>query len=202
MTYEEIVSKARELYENVDASDIREHIAYQFNITGEGEGAFYLEINEGRINVQPYEYYDRDVLFTMSADSMIKIATGQLDLIWAYTIGKVGVDGNINKALKLKDLSEKAAKIAEKMLKIEAAKEEKTETPLVKEAQAETVPVAEEAIKTEASVVEEEKAQTAQVAEEVKAEAPVIEEVKAEVSAARKISGKKHQRCRNKRAKR
>ena len=48
MTYEQIVAKMKEAYEGVDASNIGEHIAYQFNITGEGEGIFYLEVVESR----------------------------------------------------------------------------------------------------------------------------------------------------------
>ena len=44
MTYEEIVNIVRDNLENADAREIFEHIAFQFNITGEGSGAFYIEV--------------------------------------------------------------------------------------------------------------------------------------------------------------
>ena len=49
---------------DADVSDIQEHLAYQFNITGEAEGIFYAEVKEGKLYVEPYEYFDRDAMFT------------------------------------------------------------------------------------------------------------------------------------------
>lgn len=110
MTYEELVAKAREVFGKASAEGIEGHIAYQFNITGEGEGAFYLEISEGQIHIEPYEYYDRDVLFTTTADALIQIGLGELEPMWAVTTGKLKVEGSIEKALLLKKL---CASIAE-----------------------------------------------------------------------------------------
>ena len=64
MSYEELVEEIRNLFMKADVSGIQEHIAYQFNITGEAEGAFYAEVANGKLSIEPYEYYDRDVLFT------------------------------------------------------------------------------------------------------------------------------------------
>lgn len=35
MTYEELVAQARETYGKMDAGNVKEHVAIQFNITGE-----------------------------------------------------------------------------------------------------------------------------------------------------------------------
>ena len=105
MTYEELVEKVREVYGQADASGIEGHVAYQFNITGEGEGAFYLEIADGNINIEPFEYFDRDVLFTTTADTLIKIGLGEVDAVAAFTSGKLKVEGNFDKALLLNTLS-------------------------------------------------------------------------------------------------
>lgn len=75
------------------------------NITGEGAGAFYLEIDNGEVKVEPYEYYDRDVLITSSADNIIKIMNGKLDPVLAFTIGKIKVEGDLGKALICSDKS-------------------------------------------------------------------------------------------------
>lgn len=73
MTYEELVQEIREIFSTADVSGVKEHIAYQFNIRGEAEGAFYAEISDGKLYIEPYEYYDRDVLFTTTADTLLKI---------------------------------------------------------------------------------------------------------------------------------
>ena len=77
MTYEEIVDEVKELFSGADVSMIDEHLAYQFNITGEGEGAFYAEVKDGKLDIQPYEYFDRDSLFICSADVLFKIISGK-----------------------------------------------------------------------------------------------------------------------------
>lgn len=110
MTYEEFFSKVKEQLMGADVSGIHEHLAYQFNIVGEAEGIFYVEVKDGQIFVEPYEYYDRDVIFTVSADNLAKIAQGKLDPILAYTMKKLKVDGSIDKALKLKELVKSKSK--------------------------------------------------------------------------------------------
>ena len=43
-------------------------------------------------------------MFTCSAETLFKIADGKTDPILAFTIGKLKVEGNIDKALRLKEL--------------------------------------------------------------------------------------------------
>lgn len=107
MTYEEIFEKVKELFSTADVSDVQEHLAYQFNIVGEGEGAFYAEIKDGKLYIEPYEYYDRDALFICEAGVLFKVISGKLDPVVAFTIGKLKVEGSIEKALKLKDFVKK-----------------------------------------------------------------------------------------------
>ena len=82
MTYEEIVDKVKELFSGADVSMIHEHLAYQFNITGEGEGAFYAEVKDGQLDIQPYEYFDRDSLFICSADVLLRSFPGKWIRFW------------------------------------------------------------------------------------------------------------------------
>ena len=115
MTYAEMFAKVKGMLMEADVSDIREHLAYQFNITGEAEGIFYAEVKEGKLYVEPYEYFDRDAMFTCTAETLFKIADGKTDPILAVTPGKLKVEGNIDKALKLKELiNSKKAKKKEK----------------------------------------------------------------------------------------
>jgi putative sterol carrier protein len=107
MTYEEVFEKFKGMFQDADVSNVQEHLAYQFNITGEGSGAFYAEVKDGKLSIEPYEYYDRDALFICSAENLFKIISGDLDPVKAFTFGKLKVEGNIDKALKIKDLMKK-----------------------------------------------------------------------------------------------
>lgn len=104
MTYQEFFSLVKEKLEGIDVSNITEHLAYQFNITGDAQGIFYVEVKDGNLYVEPYEYYDRDVIFTCKAETLMKIASGDMDPIVAVSLQKLKVKGNIDKALKLKDV--------------------------------------------------------------------------------------------------
>ena len=104
MTNADMFSKVKGMLMDADVSDINEHLAYQFNITGEAEGIFYAEVKDGQLYVEPYEYFDRDAMFTCTAVTLVKLADGKTDPILAVTLGKLKVEGNIDKALRLKDL--------------------------------------------------------------------------------------------------
>ena len=104
MTYADMFSKVKGMMMEADVSTVNEHLAYQFNITGEAEGIFYAEVKEGKLYVEPYEYYDRDAIFICSAETLFKINEGKLDPVLAVTLGKLKIEGNIDKALYLKKL--------------------------------------------------------------------------------------------------
>ena len=104
MTYADMFSKVKGMMMEADVSTVNEHLAYQFNVTGEAEGIFYAEVKEGKLYVEPYEYYDRDAIFICSAETLFKINEGKLDPVLAVTLGKLKVEGNIDKALYLKKM--------------------------------------------------------------------------------------------------
>lgn len=95
MKYEELVEKVRKATKKVKVSKLIGHVAFQFNVEGEAEGAFYLEITDGRINVEPYEYYDRDIIIVTSADVIMQMAEGNLKPRAAYTDGLLKVYGDV-----------------------------------------------------------------------------------------------------------
>ena len=136
MTYEEIVQGAKDVLMNKDVSEFKGHLAVQVDVTGEGEGAFYVELKDGQLFVEPYEYYDHDCRLTASADTFTKLITGKLDAVLAFTTGKLRVDGSIDKALEFQKIcgakdkkaaKKTAAKSTEKKAPAKAA-EKKTAT--------------------------------------------------------------------------
>ena len=61
MTYEEIFERAKKQLLKAKISDDMPFIAVQFNIIGDGHGSFYAEISDGKIDIQPYNYWDNDI---------------------------------------------------------------------------------------------------------------------------------------------
>lgn len=148
MTYQELVSEVKGIFMQADVSGIKEHIAYQFNIRGEAEGAFYAEVSEGKLYIEPYEYYDRDVLFTTTADILLNIAGGTMDAIAAFTQGKLQVEGSFDKALLLQSFTKQAGKEKKKQKKTE----EKTLKTEIKQAKAEKAAEKKAAVRRETTV--------------------------------------------------
>lgn len=97
MTYEEVVSRARDLYENADAREVFEHIAIQINVRGEAEGAFYIEVADRQICVEPYEYYDRDLLVTVDTEILVGLLEHKLNYTDVIQSGAIQIVGNMEK---------------------------------------------------------------------------------------------------------
>lgn len=93
MTYEEIVNKVQKKAIQSQTNHISDHIAIQFNIYGEGEGAFYIEIAHGQIFVMPYEYYDRDAVVYVDAETLLGILSGELSISEQTCSGKMVIQG-------------------------------------------------------------------------------------------------------------
>ena len=104
MTYEEVVKEAQQIVAKGDASAIKDHLTVQYNITGEGEGVFYMEVKDGRIDIQPYDYKDRDILVTADAKTILNMMSGKIDVVNAYLTHKITAEGDLAKAGVLKKL--------------------------------------------------------------------------------------------------
>lgn len=104
MKFEELLKKIRNQTSQADISQIDGKLAFQFDLTGNNGGTFYIEIKDGKISVEPYEYIDKDALFTISSDDFIKLATGKLDATDAFNAGKLKIDGSIEKALMIEKI--------------------------------------------------------------------------------------------------
>lgn len=104
MTYEEIFNASKNTLMNADVSNIPGHLAVEVNIKGDAAGTFYVELKDGQLFVEPYEYHDRDCRFIVSAKDFLKLAQGSLDPVFAFTIGKLKVEGNLEKALEFKKI--------------------------------------------------------------------------------------------------
>ncbi|MBD5140768.1 MAG: SCP2 sterol-binding domain-containing protein [Ruminococcus sp.] len=104
MTFQDYFAKFREIFMAADVAKLDGDIAFQINLTGEGAGTFYAEYKNGKLSVEPYDYHDRDAALTADSKDFLKIAEGKMDPIQAYFLGKLKVDGDVSKALALKNM--------------------------------------------------------------------------------------------------
>ena len=105
MTYAEFFYEIKSRFMGADVSDIHEHLAFQFNVEDpDCGGIFYVEVKEGQLYVEPYEYYDHDAIFISNPDTFLKIADGKTDPVAAFTLRKLKVEGSLEKALRLKEI--------------------------------------------------------------------------------------------------
>lgn len=104
MTFQDYFKKFKDIFMEADVSKLDGDIAFQINLTGEGAGTFYAEYKNGKLSVEPYDYHDRDAALTADSKDFLKIAEGKMDPIQAYFLGKLKVDGDVSKALALKNM--------------------------------------------------------------------------------------------------
>ena len=75
--------------------------AYQFNIEGDGAGAFYVRHRDGAVQVEPYDYVDRTGEFIATADTYRKIAKGAISLEKALEDNLIRINGDADTAFTL-----------------------------------------------------------------------------------------------------
>lgn len=131
MTYEKIFKEVKKAFSKADTKAITADFAFQFNITGEGEGIFYAAFKNGVLAVEPYDYNDRDVIFTADGETFIAIANGKVEPIEAFKEGKLSFEGNQELAKQIMFLiTEKPA--AKKPVAKKEADEKSDEKPKAK----------------------------------------------------------------------
>ena len=102
MNFHEFFGMVRERFIAADVSGIEGKLAIQINLTGEAAGAFYIELKDKKLSIEPYTYHDRDVAITVSDVNFKKLMDGKADPVLLFTMGKLRVEGDLGKALELK----------------------------------------------------------------------------------------------------
>ena len=152
MTYEEIVSYVSKKATKLKAKG---EAAVQVDITGEGEGAFYVAVKEGKIEVAPYEYFDHDAKVIADGNDFIAYLDGKADA------NVLEIQGDAEKAAIIKELVSKApAKAAAKPAEKKAAPAKAAAKPAEKKAE----PAKEAEKKAEPAKEAEKKAEPAKAA--------------------------------------
>ena len=117
MTFEEMFAQAKTMLENASAKNADTAVAVQFDVSGEGCGAFYAVVSadSDKLTIEPYDYKGHDVL--VSAD-----AAELLDALRSAETDALTVEGDWDKVAVFREVlatlptpKKAAAKAAPKM---------------------------------------------------------------------------------------
>ncbi|MCL2695653.1 MAG: SCP2 sterol-binding domain-containing protein [Clostridiales bacterium] len=103
MTRQEIINELREKTAGFDAASYNGFLALQVTLRDLGE-PLYIEIKDGKLSIEPYEYHDRQANLILSSDNFVKLINKKLNATLAFTTGKLRIEGNIGKATELAGL--------------------------------------------------------------------------------------------------
>ncbi len=108
LTFKFVFNEIQRVMLTANPSVVKDFLAIQINLTGLGGGTFYVEVKNGILSVEPYEYYDRQAILTISVSDFKKLADGKLDAGEAFGDGRLKIDGSIEKSLELSELMKTA----------------------------------------------------------------------------------------------
>ncbi len=108
MTFEQAFLKVKEKFENADASQTPD-FAIQVTFTDEDcGGTFYAEVKEGKLAVEPYNYYDNNTVLDISKSALLALIAGRTSLDKAIADGEATVKGDASKIADWKNTIKKA----------------------------------------------------------------------------------------------
>lgn len=97
MNFNEVFNEFKSKVINKDVSKI-ENIAFEFRVK-DPEGVFYAEVKNGKLSIEPYNYYNNNCVFTAKYEVFKKIIDLELSPISAYLTKKLRVEGDLGKAM-------------------------------------------------------------------------------------------------------
>ncbi len=111
MTFIEAYEKIKTAMAKSNPAEVEGHLAIQVNINDEdAQGIMYIEVKDGQLFVEPYDYVDHDAILTASCKDIVRVMGGRLGYDKAVENGAFAIDGNTEKAAELKKLVVKATR--------------------------------------------------------------------------------------------
>lgn len=108
MTFFEAFEKIKKSIKLETAPEIEGHLALQLNITDEdASGICYVEVKDGKILVEPYDYRDNDGVLWASTEDFCKVFSGRLGAERALREERLKITGNVERAMEFQKLTKK-----------------------------------------------------------------------------------------------
>ena len=115
MTFQEAFDKLKVILLTADTTGFSGHFAIQVNLTNKDcGGIFYIEWKDDTLYVEPYDYYDRNVMVSAMAGDLTRILEGRMNPQKALESGKLEIEGDAAVLLALLQAIQPAPKPAKK----------------------------------------------------------------------------------------
>ena len=108
MTRQEIIDEIKTKTTGFDAGAYNGFLALQITLSDLNE-PFYVEIKDGKLSIEPYEYHDKQANLIISTKDFVKMINGKLNSMLAFTTGKLKIEGSIERAKELSELLKKSS---------------------------------------------------------------------------------------------
>ncbi len=110
MAFYEAYDKIKAALKNAKGNTVEGHLAVELVITDEeNAGICYLEVADGAVRVEPYDYFDHHARLIGRSDDLAAILSGKLDFDTALKEEKLFVEGDINRGMEVKKIIRKPA---------------------------------------------------------------------------------------------
>jgi putative sterol carrier protein len=103
MTLENIIDEVRQKTASFDGTQYGGFLAIQVTLS-DLDKVFYVEIKDGKLSVEPYEYNDRQANLIISSENFVKLINKKLNAVLAFTTGKLKIEGDTGKVSELAGL--------------------------------------------------------------------------------------------------
>ena len=102
LTSEQVLKDLPNHFQAAAAKGIK--TVYQLDVTGEGGGQWYVEVDDGTCKVEPGVHPNPKVTLTLNAKDHVDLFTGKLNPQMAYMTGRLKLKGDMGMALKFGQL--------------------------------------------------------------------------------------------------
>ena len=104
MTFEDFYGRMKEFFAAGDYAGFGQGIyTFEFNATGDGGGIFYIELRDGALAIQPFDYKDSLCSLTAETGILLAVVEGSLSPVEAYSSGRLTLRGDVSAAFLLAD---------------------------------------------------------------------------------------------------
>lgn len=92
--YEKVYESLKKSIKKTDTSNFEGFFAFQFDVTGDAAGTFYIEFKDGNLSVENFSYDNHTAVFKADAETFTALVEGKLAPAKAIKSGKLVVEDN------------------------------------------------------------------------------------------------------------
>ncbi|MCL2694571.1 MAG: SCP2 sterol-binding domain-containing protein [Oscillospiraceae bacterium] len=100
---ENILAEIKQKTANFTPGSYNGFLAVQVNLT-DIDKVFYVEVKDGNLTIEPYEYNDRQAKMVLSSANFVKMINGKASGTTLFLTGKLKIEGSIEKCKEMANL--------------------------------------------------------------------------------------------------